>query len=144
MKNKRSLLLHDFLRKMVFSNGYILKRIPLILVVFFILSNLFGCGSEPINHTGNSSDTDSTYHRSVTLSWAAPTSDANGSVLNDLAGYRIYYGTDSMNYTQSIDAGNFTGTVINNLSPGTWCFTVTAYDASGNESNYSQELCKTL
>jgi hypothetical protein len=121
-----------------------LRKTLLTLIAFFILLTLPGCGSEPRHHTDNSSDTDPAYHESVTLSWAAPTSDENGSALNDLAGYKIYYGTASMNYTQSVDAGNFTSTVIDNLSPGTWCFTVTAYDTSGNESNFSQELCTTL
>jgi hypothetical protein len=144
MNNTYSLFLCEDIRTRFCNVLYRFKKILLTLITFFILLNLLGCGSESIHHTGNSSDTDSIYHESVTLSWAAPTSDANGSVLNDLAGYRIYYGRASMDYTQSIDAGNFTGTVINNLSPGTWCFTVTAYDTSGNESNTSQELCTTL
>ena len=76
--------------------------------------------------------------------WAAPNTNANGGDLNDLAGYKVYYGPASGNYTQSIDVGNYTGAVINDLPPGTWCFSVTAYDTAGNESGFSAELCKTF
>jgi len=81
---------------------------------------------------------------SVTLAWDKPDSNSDGSDLNDLAGYKVYYGTSSNNYTQSIDIGNTTSAVISNLSSGTWCFATTAYDSAGNESGYSNEACKTI
>lgn len=144
MKNIYSLYSCDNIQRRFCNISYKFRRVFPKLIVIFTLLTLLGCGSEAVRNKSKSSDTDTEYHESVTLSWAAPTSDANGSILNDLAGYRIHYGTGSMNYTQSVDAGNFTTVVINSLSPGTWCFTVTAYDTSGNESNYSQELCTAL
>lgn len=93
-------------------------------------------GSEP----GSGPTTDN----SVTLAWGKPDKNSDGSDLFDLAGYKIYYGNSPRNYTQSIDVGNITGAVISNLSSGTWCFTTTAYDVSGNESDYSNEECKII
>ncbi|MCE5274655.1 MAG: fibronectin type III domain-containing protein, partial [Deltaproteobacteria bacterium] len=60
---------------------------------------------------------------------------------SDLAGYRVYYGSTSRNYQWYIDAGRTTSTQINNLVNGvTYYFALTAYDTSGNESAFSQEI----
>ena len=80
-----------------------------------------------------------------TLSWIAPTTNSDGTLLTDLAGYKIYYGTSSGNYTQTIDAGNvITYQVAGLTNGGTYYFSVTAYDAAGNESGYSTEVSKTV
>jgi hypothetical protein len=79
----------------------------------------------------------------VTLSWNAPTTDADGTPLTDLAGYKVSYGNTSRNYSQKIDVGNVT-TYTANLSDGTYYFAVKAYDTSGNESAYSNEISKTI
>jgi outer membrane lipoprotein-sorting protein len=81
----------------------------------------------------------------ATLSWDAPTTNADGTPLTDLAGYRIYYGTSSGNYSQNINVGNVTTYTVDNLTEGaTYYFTATAYDAAGNESEYSNEDSKTI
>jgi hypothetical protein len=70
----------------------------------------------------------------ISLEWAA-----NGEP--DLAGYRVYYGTSSDNYTASVDVGNNTHCVISNLEQGvTYYFAATAYDSEGNESEFSDEI----
>jgi len=81
---------------------------------------------------------------STTLAWDASTTNADGTPLTDLAGYKVYYGNSSGSYTVSVDVGNLTGAIISNLESGIWCFAVTAYDTSGNESEYSDEACKTV
>jgi len=101
-------------------------------------------GSQPGDSEGSEPDPDPATDNSVTLSWDSPTSNSDGSDLNDLAGYKIYYGTSPNTYTQSINVGNITSAVISSLSPGTWCFATTAYDTAGNESGYSNEACKTV
>jgi hypothetical protein len=59
----------------------------------------------------------------------------------DLAGYKIYYGTDSRNYTNSVDVGNVTSWQLPQDFPvGTWYFAVKAYDNDAEESDYSNEL----
>jgi hypothetical protein len=79
----------------------------------------------------------------INLSWDAPTTNADGTPLTDLAGYKIYYGLSSGNYSQNINVGNvLTYTVRNLLANITYYFVATAYDLSGNESAYSNEVFK--
>ena len=85
------------------------------------------------------------YAANVTLSWIPPTTKADGTPLTDLAGYKIYYGLSSGNYTQNIDIGNVTSYTVTNLSTGTaYYFATTAYDTSSNESSFSNEVRKTI
>ena len=74
----------------------------------------------------------STY--SVNLAW-----DQSPSL--GVAGYRIYYGGATGNYSNSVVAGNVTSNSISGLTGGgTYFFTVVAYDASGVESVPSNEI----
>ena len=84
------------------------------------------------------------YSSQATLSWDAPTTNADGTPLTDLNGYSIYYGTTFNNYSQVIDVGKVTTYTVASLTDGTYYFAVTAYDTSGNESNYSNEVSKTI
>ena len=65
----------------------------------------------------------------------------------NLAGYKIYYGTASRSYTNSVDVGNppaVNGQVNASLSGftggATYYFAATAYDTDGFESDYSTEV----
>ncbi|MCH7754163.1 fibronectin type III domain-containing protein [candidate division KSB1 bacterium] len=70
---------------------------------------------------------------SVTVRW-----DANSE--SDLAGYRIYYGSASSSYSDSITVGLTTSYVLN-LSPNkTYFLAVKAYDQSDNLSEFSNEV----
>jgi fibronectin type 3 domain-containing protein len=81
----------------------------------------------------------------TTLSWDPPTTNADGTPLTDLAGYRIYYGTSSGSYPHNIDVGDTTTYMVDDLTEGlTYYFAVTAYDTSMNESDYSNEVSKTI
>ena len=82
---------------------------------------------------------------STTLSWDAPTINADGTPLIDLAGYKVYYGTSTGNYSQNINVGNVTTYTVNNLTEGvTYYFATAAYDTVGNESEHSNEVSKTI
>lgn len=83
---------------------------------------------------------------SATLSWTPPTLNTDGSPLTDLAGFRIYYGTASRQYsaTVTIPGKTITSAVIESLAPATWYFAVRAYNTSGVESDYSTEARKTV
>ena len=64
-------------------------------------------------------------------------------------GYRVYFGTGSGAYLQTygtgLDAGNVTSYSVTGLSRGTrYYFVATAYDATGNESGYSNEVFKDI
>lgn len=77
----------------------------------------------------------------ATLSWYAPTTNADGTPLTDLAGYYVYYGTQSQNYDHKNKVGNVKTYTVANLADGApyYC-AVTAYDTSGNESKPSNEV----
>ncbi|MGD0885995.1 MAG: fibronectin type III domain-containing protein [Thermodesulfovibrionales bacterium] len=80
----------------------------------------------------------------ITLAWNPPTTNANGTPLTDLAGYIVYYGTAPGNYSQNINVGNVTTSTVSNLTGGTtYYFAVTAYDAAGNQSAYSNQVSAT-
>lgn len=82
---------------------------------------------------------------SATLTWQPVTQRTDGSPV-DLAGYRVYWGKSSRNYTNSVmvqGSGRVTHT-IDNLTPATWYFAVTAVDSSGVESAYSNEASKQI
>jgi hypothetical protein len=83
---------------------------------------------------------------SATLTWIAPQTRADGSALRDLAGYRIYYGTASRNYSTSITVSDPAATTytIRDLPAGTYYFVVKAYDKSNAESAPSPEASKTI
>jgi hypothetical protein len=59
----------------------------------------------------------------------------------DLAGYIVYYGTSSGNYTDWTDVGRATSVRITGLSANRKYFVaLTAYDVYGNESDFSAEV----
>lgn len=71
---------------------------------------------------------------SLTLVW-----DPNRE--DDLAVYKVYYGVQSRDYDVVIDVGNVTQYTATALEPGTLYYcALTAYDTSGNESDFSAEV----
>lgn len=78
----------------------------------------------------------------ITVSWEAPSDNTNGSPLTNLSGYKIYYGEASKDYSSTIKVSNpgLTTYVVENLPPGQYYFAVTAYNALGEESDFSPEL----
>jgi hypothetical protein len=83
---------------------------------------------------------------SVTLSWTPPTMNEDGTVLTDLASYKIYYGVAAGNYPSQvrIDNPGISTYVVDNLAPNTYYFVSTAINASGVESSYSNMATKTV
>jgi hypothetical protein len=74
----------------------------------------------------------------VTLAWD-PSSGAN------IAGYKLYWGTTSRNYTENRKVGAVTTFTITNLASGrTYYIAATAYDTHDYESAYSEEVSITF
>ena len=73
--------------------------------------------------------------QSVTLLW-------NGNPSSDqVAGYRVYFGTASGSYSDSVVAGNVTSRTMTGLTNGVpYFFAITAYDGEGLESAFSAEV----
>ncbi|MGD0486915.1 MAG: fibronectin type III domain-containing protein [Syntrophorhabdales bacterium] len=77
-------------------------------------------------------------HAEVTLGWTA-------SASSTVAGYKLYYGTASGNYTYNVNVGNTTSYALSGLSAGaTYYFAAAAYDSAGDQSAYSNELSYTV
>jgi hypothetical protein len=82
----------------------------------------------------------------VSLSWNVPTQTEDGETLQDLAGYRIHYGTNQNALVSSIEiqsagSNNFS---VQNLRPGTYFFAVRAVAANGSESKLSNIISRTV
>jgi hypothetical protein len=76
---------------------------------------------------------------SVPLTWMPPTENEDGSPLRDLSGYKLYWGTEEGAYPNSVTIDNpgVTRYVIENLTPATWHFVMTALTSQGLESEHS-------
>jgi hypothetical protein len=100
-----------------------------------ITNSASGTSSPPTASTGN-----------VTINWNAPTQNTDGSVLTDLAGFKIHYGTASGKYTQTITVSNpgLATYVVTNLTAGKYYFAVSAYSSAGTESAPSSEVSTTV
>jgi hypothetical protein len=82
----------------------------------------------------------------ATLSWLPPTTNTDGTPLTNLAGYKIYWGTQQGNYPSSatLNDPGLTSYVVQNLVPGTYFFVATAVNAAGSESAFSNVASKTI
>jgi hypothetical protein len=117
-----------------------MQRSLLVAVLMIAVSlGTIGCGD-----ADNVEGVDTGVTNSLMLTWSAPTTNEDGSLLDDLAGYKLYYGTQSGYYTEVIRVGAFTTAEISNLDVGTWFIAVTAYDYWGNESDFSEEISHTF
>ena len=82
----------------------------------------------------------------ATLSWNPPTANTDGSALTNLSGYRIYYGRNQNNLSESVVLNNpgLSRYVVENLTPARWYFTMTSVNSGGTESDRSALVSKTI
>jgi hypothetical protein len=141
------------------------KRFVVLFVLLMGVSIIMGCGggsgssepgalatpdgsggnNAPGSGTGNlPPDGGGAAAGTATLSWNAPLTNEDGTALKDLGGYRVHYGTSPGTYSTTVDVGKVTSCTIGSLLPGTYYMTVTAYNAAGVESGYSNEVVKTV
>ena len=80
------------------------------------------------------------------LTWIPPTQNTDGSVLTNLAGYKIHYGASASAMTQTVTITNpgLTAYTMSDLPAGNWYFAVTAYSTTGIESAVSGVIATTL
>lgn len=83
---------------------------------------------------------------SATLSWMPPTENADGSVLEDLNGYKIYVGRAEDALDRVIRIGNegLTRYVVEGLYPGTWYFAMSSFNKKGQEGRRTPAVRKTV
>ena len=92
--------------------------VGLIFLILFLFSGIGTIG-------------ENAYASQITLAW---------DDVSEASGYKIYYGTASNSYTAVIDVGNTTTQAVNLTDGHIYYFAATAYDDSGLESDYSNEV----
>jgi hypothetical protein len=81
----------------------------------------------------------------ATVKWAPPTERVDGTVLDAVGGFRIYYGRDPENMERSIDVDSeVTEYQIDDLEQGDWYFAVSASSEEGLESAPSPAVKKSI
>lgn len=83
---------------------------------------------------------------SVTIAWAAPAFNADGTALTDVSGYRVYYGTSPSALTQSVfvAGSDASSAVISGLASGTYFFAVATVNAAGIASDLSNPASRAV
>ncbi len=124
-------------------------RSGLFLVLLFVLA---GCGGgtggegdgSPVGIGAEERD------GTATLSWVAPSTRVDNSALSmsEIGGYKVYMGTSAstsdLSLYEDINDPYQMELVVEDLSPGTYYFAVTAYDQYGVESDFSVVASKTI
>lgn len=82
----------------------------------------------------------------ATVSWAAPVSKVDGSLLDDLAGFRILYGRDPADLDHSVFIANpdIHSYGFATLDSGTWYFSVVAVNSEGLEGPATTPTMKVI
>ncbi len=81
----------------------------------------------------------------VALAWDPPDGNTDGSSMNNLAGYRVYYGTGSRTYSSTVDVGLARATIVMDLNQELpFFYTASAYNSNGTESALAEELSWTF
>lgn len=82
---------------------------------------------------------DAVSHGAVTLTWTPPSENVDDSLLDDLSGFNIYWGSQPGELTPqtSVSGAGITSHFIDGLSPGLYYFAMTAINAEGMESALS-------
>lgn len=83
---------------------------------------------------------------SATLSWTPPTQNTDGSAVQNLGGYNIYYGASTTAMTNKIQVTNagLTSYTVSGLTSGTHYFGISAYTSAGVESDLAVVGSKTI
>jgi len=79
-----------------------------------------------------------------TIRWQAPTENVDGTPLDDLAGFNVYWGNSSRSYTSSQNLPASAREWEVPLGSGTYYLALTALDSENNESGYSNEVRKII
>jgi hypothetical protein len=82
----------------------------------------------------------------VAIRWVPPTVNSDGTVLTDLAGYRIRYGrtADSLSSMVTLNNPGLSRHVLEGLAAGAWHFSVSAFSTTGGESDGSPVVSTTV
>ena len=125
-----------------------IASLTLILVAVVVTACGGGAPTASISSSAPGSGSGGGATGTATLDWQAPTQNSDGTVLTDLNGYRIYQGTSaSQSSLQSIATltnASVSTYVVENLSPGTYYFAISAISAQNIESVLSNVVSITI
>ena len=132
----------------------------LVALLFSVILTACGGGTENVQYTNDPPPADPgggntppppgdplpTVNKSVSLSWIPPITYTDGNSLNDLQGHNIYMKTGSGNFVRifTINTAGLATHLVEDLSPGTYTFAVTAFNSAGVESDFSETVTVTL
>ena len=134
---------------MFYSHIYDFLRFKCLLVLALIFS-LVACsgGDGDIGNPSGSISNPGGSVSTLSLAWVAPSEreDNTGLPLSEIAGYRIYYGTEAGNYQNQfeINDGSADQAEIVNVPSGAYYLVMTTIDTAGRESSYSSEVVVTI
>ena len=126
---------------MLYSNS---PKYLAILITLLLSLQLTACNNGNAENSTETEDLTSSGENFIQLSWTAPLEreDNQPLSLSEIAGYKVYYGTEENTYPHSIDISNGSadGHTIENLSSGIYYLTLTTNDTAGRESKPSEEI----
>ena len=137
---------------MSYGTSETLRRLRHGVVGTAILLGIAACGSAGVSNgtaTASSSGNGEGVaggNGTATLTWTPVMQNTDGTLLLDLAGYKVFYGPSAtvMNIVTELPDPSQTSYVVANLSSGTWYFTVAAYTTSGTQGAISNVGTKTI
>lgn len=82
----------------------------------------------------------------ITATWEPPETNSDGSPIDDLSGFALYYGASPGVYGTQINVPNVSSyTFTMQADPGsTWYFNISAFDFAGHDSGYAGEVASEL
>ena len=128
-------------RRMTMARRTFCFRYAFRAALLILITSFTGCGGSVETTPGDAANVDS---GTATLTWTAPTTNADGAPLTGLAGYVVYYGVTPGIYSSQI-VGNVNSYEVVGLTKGlTYYFTVTAYNTYGYQSDYAAVVSKLI
>ncbi|WP_316365767.1 hypothetical protein [Candidatus Thiodiazotropha sp. CDECU1] len=116
----------------------------IIFIVFFALQGCGGGGGG--SNVSSDTQTPGTYTAYTDLIWIPPKTREDGSYLisSNIAGYKVYYGTDSDNLKMLVDLqeAGIDEYRIGVPSSGSYFFAISVYDTEGVEGELSNIVLK--
>jgi hypothetical protein len=133
-------------------NGWAIQMAPMLRqtgCTALIALLLSACGSASVVQTNSSPQGQPPPTGSAgkaTLIWTPVTQNADGTVLLNLAGYKVHYGASAGDLSSIIQIDDPTDTTyeVDGLDTGTWYFAVSAYTTDGIDGELSNIGQKTV
>jgi hypothetical protein len=131
------------------SRGWSRHLLLAALAVLFVLTGCGGGGSAGGGAGGGGTGGGGSGGSglvSAKVTWMAPTRKTDGSTLDNLAGYRIYYNSTGSGLWNEVEVKNPSAITwtIDGLQPGIWYFMMTAVNDEGAESDHTQVVSTNL